>query len=216
MSTEPLGWGYIKTPGDLTARPLTDAEAQQVFAGLTTKGNEIAFGYLHEGCECRAQLMIEHMDAMGIDPGRVWAVSVGKPLAVENPTNPKTTIKWANHTAPTVAVAGAEHGVVVIDPSLSRAGPVTISQWALAMRAHSIEVSEIPLSQAEILNRQTTCALAGRDLDAVIFSLPRGRAPIPERGGSGFVIGPDPREGISTYAHRKILDYLAAESSLRR
>jgi hypothetical protein len=216
MSTEPLGRGYIKTAGDVTARPLTDAEAQQVFAALAAKGNEIAFGYLHEGCECRAQLMNEHMETMGIDPNRVWAVSVHRLLAVENPTNPKTTIKWGNHIAPTVAVAGVEHSVLVIDPSLSKGGPMTVLQWATAMRARAIEVSEVPLSQAEILSRQTTCALAGRDLDAIIFSLARGRAPIPERGGSGFVLGSDPPEGISAYAHRKMLEYLAAESSLRR
>ena len=149
---------------------------------------------------------------MGIDPGRAWAVSVGKPLAVANPVQPKKTIKWGNHTAPTVAVEGAEHAVLVIDPSLSPTGPMTLSQWAGKMKASLIEVSEVPLSQAEILNRQTTRALAGQDLDAIVFSLARGQAPIPERGGSGFVLGPDRAEGVSAYAHRKMIDYLAAGS----
>lgn len=210
MSTKRPGWGCIKTPADAEARPLADVEARQVFAAMAAKEDEIAFAYLHEGCECRAQLMIEHLEAMGIDPGRAWAVSVGKPLTVSNPANPKTTLKWGNHTAPTVAVAGIEHGVLVIDPSLSQTGPMTLLQWAAAMRARSLEVSEEPLSQAEILSRQTTRALAGQELDALVFSLARGQAPIPERGGSGFVLGPDPAEGISAYAHRKMIDYLAA------
>jgi hypothetical protein len=214
MSTKPLGPGCIKTPADAEARPLSDAEAQQVFAAMLAKGEAIAFAYLQEGCECRAQLMIEHMEAMGIDPGRAWALSVGKPLAVVNSINPKTTIKWGNHTAPTVAVEGVEHGLLVIDPSLSPMGPMTLSQWAGAMRAHSIDVSEMPLSQAEILSRQTARALAGQDLDAIIFRLARGQAPIPERGGSGFVLGPDPAEGISAYAHRKMIDYRAARPVL--
>jgi hypothetical protein len=81
------------------------------------------------------------------------------------------------------------------------------------MRARSIEVSEVPLSQAEILSRQTARALTGQDLDAVVFSLARGQAPIPERGGSGFVLGPDPAEGVSAYARRKMIGYLAARSN---
>jgi hypothetical protein len=215
MSSERFRPGYIRTPDDAQPRPLTEAEAQHVFAALAAREDEIAFAYLWEGCECRAQLMIEHMEALGIDPGRTWAVSVGRPLAVANPVQPKKTIKWGNHTAPTVAVDAVEYGVLVIDPSLSRTEPMTLAQWAGMMRARSIEVSEVPLSQAEILSRQTARALAGQDLDAIVFSLARGQAPIPERGGSGFVLGPDPAEGLSAYAHRKMIDYLAARSSLQ-
>jgi len=84
------------------------------------------------------------------------------------------------------------------------------------MRARLIEVSKVPPSHAEILNRQTTRALAGQDLDAIVFSLARGQAPIPERGGSGFVLGPDPAEGISAHAHRTMIDYRAARSNSTR
>jgi len=210
MSNEGFAPGYIKTPADAQPRPLTDAEARQIFAAMAARQDEIAFAYLWEGCECRAQLMIEQLEALGIDPGRAWAVSVGKPLAVANPNQPNKKIKWGNHTAPTVAVEGVEHAVLVIDPSLSPTGPMTISQWAGTMGARMIEISEAPLSQGEILNRQTIRALAGQDLDAIVFSLARGQAPIPERGGSGFVLGPDPAEGISAYARRKMIDYLAA------
>src|SRR5437660_1730857 len=139
MSRQHFRPGCIKTSADARPRPLTEAEARQVFAELAARGQEIAFDYLWEGCECRAQLMIEYLEGRGIDPGRAWAVSVGRPLAVENPAKPTTTIKWGNHTAPTVAVDGVEHGVFILDPSLSRTEPITLVQWAGAMRARSIE-----------------------------------------------------------------------------
>ena len=84
---------------------------------------------------------------------------------------------------------------------------MALSEWAEAMRARSIEISEVPLSQAEILSRQTIRGLAGQDLDAVVFSLKRGQAPIPERGGSGFVIGPDPTEGLESTVSQTGLIY---------
>lgn len=210
MSSQRPEPGAMNQPADAGTRPLTEVEARQVFAAIAAKSDEIAFEYLQEGCECRAQLMIEHLVALGIDPGRAWAVSVGKRLAVQNPANPGTTFKWGNHTAPTIAVEGVEHGVLVIDPSLAPTEPLTIAQWAERMQARAIEVSAVPLSQAEILSRQAARALAGGQLDAVIFRLARGLAPIPERGGTGFVLGADPAEGCSAYAHRKMRDYLAA------
>src|SRR5579883_2902223 len=202
MSSQRLDPGSSKKPAAAEVRPLTEVEARQVFAAIAAKGEEIAFEYLLEGCECRAQLMIEHLEAMGINPGRAWAVSVGKRLVVQNPVNPRTTIKWGNHTAPTIVVEGVEHGVLVIDPSLSPTGPLTLVQWAELMRARAIEVSAVPLTQTEILSRQAARALAGQDLDAIVFRLSCGQAPIPERGGSGFVLGADPPEGCSAYAHR--------------
>jgi hypothetical protein len=140
-----------KKPEGAEPRPLTPEEAIAVFEAMAARSDRIAFLYLHEGCECRAQLMIEQMETMGIDPGRVWALAVGRDLAVPHPTEPHAMIKWRNHTAPTVAVEAVEHGVLVIDPS-TQARPTTLREWAASMRAQSIEVSELPLSQAEILN----------------------------------------------------------------
>src|SRR5438445_412899 len=141
-------------PADAKPRPLTAAEAQAVFEALAGKGDEIAFQYLCEGCECRAQLMIEHMEAMGIDPGRAWALYVGRKLSVPDPMKSDQPITWNNHVAPTVAVEGAPHGVLVIDPSLSQTGPRTLHEWAGAMRARSIEISEMPLTQGQIMDIQ--------------------------------------------------------------
>ena len=56
------------------SEPITQDEAQKVFAAMAAKGDEIAFHILAEGCECRAQLMIENILTMGISPGRAWGV----------------------------------------------------------------------------------------------------------------------------------------------
>jgi Glutaminase len=193
--------GYIKSPVDTQPRPLTLAEAKEVFSAVAARGEHIAFRYLFEGCECRAQLMMEFMETKGIDPGRAWILTVGRDLAIKHPNQPRATIKWRNHTAPTVAVDGVEHGVLVIDPS-TQTKPATIREWALSMRAKAIVVSGVPLSQAEILSRQSAQALRSDELDGIVFTLPRGQAPIPEVGGSGFRIALDPPEGVSAFAHR--------------
>src|SRR5262245_269328 len=183
---------------------LSPEDAQRVFDLLAAKGDEIAFRWLKEGCECRAQLMIEHMQALGIVPGRAWAMSVGRPLSFATGPGPRDRFQWYNHVAPVVQAPGGEFGAWVIDPSLTRAGPLTLSAWASAMRARAIEVSDRPLSQAEILGRQAARALRGQDLDAVVFILELGQPPIPEAGGSGFMIGPDPDEGDSAYARMRM------------
>jgi hypothetical protein len=101
--------------------------------------------------------------------------------------------------APTVTVDGAEHGVLVIDPS-TQAGPAALTDWAASLGARFTEVSNTGLSQAEIMSIQSARALRGQGLDAILFSLRLGEPPIPEMGGSGFRIGPDPATGPSTFA----------------
>jgi hypothetical protein len=196
-------------------QPVTPEKAQQVFDAMAARGHEIAFRWLTEGCECRAQIMIEHIQAMGLLPGRAWAISVGRKLAFPDPNNPRYTYKWENHVAPTLAVAGVECGVVVIDPSLSQTGPLTLAKWAEVVRARAIEVSNTGLPQKEILSLQTARALEGRDLDAMVFYLKLGEAPIPEAGGSGFRIGPDPPQGPSQFSHEKMKEFLAKQRQWR-
>jgi hypothetical protein len=185
------------------AVPLAREEAQNLFEAMAAKRDEIAFDNLAEGCECRAQLMIEHFLAMGIDPGRAWALAVDRPLAFPNPANPRQTFKWHNHTAPTVCVESVEHGVLVIDPS-TQTSPVTAVEWMASMRARAIEVSNRGMSQTGVLQMQSARALRGEGLDAVLFLLELGEPPIPERGGSGFRIGPDPPAGPSTFARTEM------------
>jgi hypothetical protein len=208
--------GYIKRAGDAEPRPLTAAEAQEVFEAMAARGDQIAFQYVRAGCESRAQLMIEYMEQMGIDPGRAWVLSVGRDLVIPDPLQPRGTITWNNHVSPTVAVEGVAHGILVIDPSLSKTEPMTLLDWAAAMRARSIEVSEVPLTQAQILELQSARVTGGgRPLDAILFSLERGTAPLPDVGGSGFRIGADPPEGVSEFAHQQQRKYLELQSRMR-
>jgi hypothetical protein len=131
-----------------------------------------------------------------------------------HPTQPDRSYKWGNHVAPTIAVEGMEHGVLVIDPSISPAGPLHLTDWANALGARSIELSHVGLSQAVILGRQAARALSGQGLDAMVFHLQLGEPPIPELGGSGFCIGPDPPEGASAFARRQMAVYLANDKKL--
>lgn len=209
------GPGNLKRTGDTEPRPLSAVEAQEIFDAMAAKGDQIAFRYLYEGCECRSQLMIEAMVTIGIHPGRAWALSAGRKLSLPDPVNPRRAITWENHTAPTVAVDGVPHGVLVIDPSLSRSGPVTLDVWAGLARARSIEISEVPLTQAQILDLQTARVLGGgQPLDAVIFSLARGIAPVPDVGGSGFRLATDPPEGVSVFAHAEMQELLRRQVQL--
>jgi hypothetical protein len=195
--------------------PLTPEQAREAFDDLAARTDEIAFGYLAEGCECRAQLMIERLQARALIPGRAWAVAVGRLLAFPHPSNPKQTYKWRNHVAPTLAVAGAEHGVLVLDPSLSRVGPLTLLEWAQAMRARKVEVSLVGLTQAEILSRQAARALQGEDLDAVVFCLPLGQPPLVDVGGTGFRIGADPDDGPGAFARSMMPRFLERQKQVR-
>lgn len=183
--------------------PLTQGDAEVIFTAMAAKRDEIAFGNLAEGCECRAQLMIEQLQATGIAPGRAWALAVDRPLAFPNPDNPRQSFKWHNHVAPTVPVESAELRVLVIDPS-TQTGPVSLADWAVSLGARLIEVSTRGLSQEIIMSMQSDRALRGQGLDAILFNLKLGEPPIPELGGFGFRIGPDPPEGPSTFAHAEM------------
>ncbi len=195
---------------------LTLEQAQEAFRAMAALRDEIAFGWLREGCECRAQLMIEHLQEMSLVPGRVWAVSVGRRLTFPHPTPTGRSYKWENHVAPTLSVEGAEHGILVIDPGLSQAGPLTLGDWALAMRVKSFHLSSAGLVEAEILSLHSARALRGEDLDAVLLTLKLGEAPLTNRGGSGFRIGPDPPQGVSAFAHREMRRFLGLQDAPRR
>jgi hypothetical protein len=197
-------------------QPLTPEQAQEVFDALAARGDELCFRWLTEECESRAQLMIEQLLAMGLTPGRAWAMAVGRFLRFPQPDDPRRTYKWQNHVAPTVAVSGAEDGVLILDPSLSPGGPLTLRAWATLLRVRSIEISTVGFSQAEILSRQAARALRGEELDAILFNLRLGEAPIPERGGTGSCIGPDPPAGLSTWARFNLEEIRKSMEQRRR
>jgi len=205
--------GCILTPQDAAPRPLTTAEAQQVFEAMAAKGDRIAFRYLKEGCECRTQLMIEDMMVIGINPGRVWALCVpGKSLVVANPLNPRQPYKWGNHVAPVVAVDGQPYGVLVIDPSLSKTGPMTILEWTGAMKLSAYEMPAGPLSQVEMLALFSERTLKGSELQGFVYVLELGVSPVSDVPGSGFRIATDPPEGVSAFAHAEMQRLLAEQA----
>lgn len=211
----PSGPGCIKTSPDAEPRLLTQAEAEAVFGALAAKGDEISFGYLRAGCESRAHVMMEHMEAMGIDPGRATILTAGRQLAIPDPLNKGKFLPWNNHTAPLVAVEGQPHGLLVIDPALSKTGPMTITEWAGAMRARRLHVSETPLSVAEMSELQTAAGIRGQPIDSFVFLLARGEAPVPELGGSGFRLAADPPNGVSAFAREQMRHYLKLQALLR-
>ncbi len=93
---------------------------------------------------------------------------------------------------------------------------MTLLEWAEAMRARSIEISLETRTQAQILELQTARVTGGgQPLDAILFSLPRGQAPLPDVGGSGFRLGPDPPEGVSLFSHQQQQKYLQLQSKMR-
>jgi hypothetical protein len=202
----PSGPGYIKTSEDADWRPLTQAEAEAVFAAMASKGDKIPFRYLQEGCEVRSQLLIEEMVAMGIDPGRAWALAVpGKALSVPDPFNPRKPIRWGNHTAPTVAIAASLQGIRVIDPSLPGVkGPLTLAEWTAAIKLTAWEMPAKPLSQAEMLNVLAQCTMKGQALEGFVYVVERGVSPVSDVPGSGFRIAADPPEGIPAFVQKEV------------
>jgi len=195
-------------PGNTPRTSLAFEQARNLFDQLAAQGTEVAYRWLRAGCECRAQLMIEKLQLWGVEPWRIWAVAVGRDLMVPAPGSPGKFIRWRNHVAPAVPVDGTPHGLVILDPSLSRSGPLALADWMAAMRVSAFEVAWAGLSQTEILNRQTTLVLQEKALDAMVFCLELNQPPIPEVGGTGFCIGPDPPEGASDYSRKMMKTFL--------
>jgi hypothetical protein len=211
------GPGYIKTPADVEMRPLTQAEAEAVFAAMAARGDKIPWGYIKEGCEVRSQLMIDEMVAMGIDPGRAWALTVpGKTLSVPDPLNPRQRIRWGNHTAPTVALDATRQGLRVIDPSLPGVkGPLTVAEWAAAIKLTVWEMPARPLSQGEMLNLFAQDAVKGQDLQGFVYVVARGVSPVADIPGSGFRIASDPSEGIAAFVHQEAQRLFKEQAKMR-
>ncbi len=179
-------------------------------------GHKIAFKYLKEGCECRSQLMIEEMLAMGIAPGRAWAMAVpGKTLSVPNPLNPKRLIRWHNHTAPVVVLDPTPEGIRVIDPSLPRVrGPLTLGEWAASIGLLAYEMSDQPLSQAEMLSIFAERTRKEQNVHGFVFVVERGVSPVSDIKGSGFRLDVDPPQGVSVFAQARMQDYLKIQAQM--
>jgi hypothetical protein len=113
---------------------LTIEEAKIIFDWMKNQG-DIPFRYTEDGCYARAHLMIKRMQAMGLNPGKIWVMATVNHVFVSTPYGTKMVngVKgelWGYHCAPTVKVRLADGKVqtCVIDPSLCST-PVLAGTW---------------------------------------------------------------------------------------
>jgi len=164
---------------------VTPAIAAALFGAMAARP-DIAFKFPVDGCYARAHLMVELMQAMGLNPGKAWTFqSPGDPLWVNTPNHPAGRVAWGYHVAPTLPVKG-DDGVVrdmLMDPSMF-GHPVTVQEWKDAQH----------------------------DSPTVVQTAP-GVPPIPSRGGSGYWPGPDPVEGPDAHAKETMEQYKMYEGT---
>jgi hypothetical protein len=131
----------------------SDLTAEQVFARMAALGHDgsadpITFHCPQGSCQARAQVMVEHLQQMGLSPSKAWAMAAamllqqpldGYPTDALRPVNEQGTplineqgapTLWSFHVAPALEVQTPTGGRqrMVIDPSLSR-GPLSLQEW---------------------------------------------------------------------------------------
>lgn len=118
---------------------ITVEQARAAFAWMKEQ-DDIAFRYVQDGCYARAHLMIKRLQAMGLAPGKVWALAGEGGMYVETPYGEheiagRKVQKWGWHCAPSLKVRTADGNLItcVIDPSLFD-GPVSLETWKKALR----------------------------------------------------------------------------------
>jgi hypothetical protein len=154
----------------------SDLTAEQVFARMAALGHPgsvdpITFHCPQGACQARAQVMVEHLQQMGLSPRKAWAMSealglqqplTGYPAQALRPVNEQGTpllneqgkvTLWSFHVAPAVEAEtlGGERQMMVLDPSLSR-GPLRLEAWHGLVRTPAGPNSRLltPLGQAPI------------------------------------------------------------------
>jgi hypothetical protein len=90
--------------------------------------NDIAFGYLRDGCYARTHLMCRAFQDMGLSPKKAWVYETAAELYAELPDGRYMHCDW--HVAPVLSVQMPDGKVedLVFDPGLFD-GPVTFLQW---------------------------------------------------------------------------------------
>jgi hypothetical protein len=173
-----------------TAGAVSYKKAQEVFRWMASQ-RDIPFRYPVDGCYARAHIMIRRMQKNGFRPAKVWAFAPTKsePLYVRTGLRLYPEVTWGYHVAPVIRVQ-LKNGTqqwFVIDPSLFKNGPVTVSQWRDRQRPKS-----------------------GRSPIIKVTRL--GESPIPGvRGCTGYSPAPDPREGADAHAVKLMRRYKTYE-----
>lgn len=112
---------------------LTQQEAQKRFDKFKSR-EDIPWDYPHDCCYNRAHVMAKELQAEGVDVCKVWNYAppptIGSPLRVSTPNDPRGYVEWSYHVAPTVPVMDPQGKVsrMVIDPSITGT-PITPDQW---------------------------------------------------------------------------------------
>jgi RHS repeat-associated protein len=195
---DPTGhYGCIVEDGDEVCREnfpddqsLSLEEAQELF-DLMAGQDDIAFGYLADGCYARAHLMAQRMAERGIEVRKVWTFPEPEAEWISVDVSGFPDEGWRYHVAPTVSVI-QEDGTVqrmVIDPSLFDS-PVTIEEW-VGVQKNVVEVVEKRPDEP----------------------------PNPEswyhtgvmQGGSGYMPGRDPNGGPDAHARMRMAEYKQKE-----
>ena len=125
--------------------------------------------------------MVQRLLDKGLASTKVWAfaASTADLLWLECPEHPDGRVQWAYHVAPVLLVRGPNGSAreMAFDPILFSA-PVTLEEWRNALH----------------------------DTPTVVQTA-LGRAPLQERGGSGYWPAPDPIEGLDVHARETLEDY---------
>jgi hypothetical protein len=134
FTDKPVGATKQACPVGSRAAPLSEAQAQRVFAELAAM-KHIPFDYPDDCCYSRAHEMCRIMQQQGVDCRKVWNYGHGlsskeASLTVETPNHPSGQVRWLYHVAPVVGVRGNEGETkdMVLDPSMFDR-PVDVQQW---------------------------------------------------------------------------------------
>lgn len=161
FSTDPPESPVQSCPQDSCA--ISPERAQEVFDRLAANPN-IPFDYPPDCCYARATEMVQMMDEMGVESGKVWTyASPGRALVPMTPGNQPVRfppnrrgeqVKWGYHVAPTVDVVQPDGSVrkMVMDPSLT-SGPVTIEEWNRIMSGPGSGISHTATTANDVWYR---------------------------------------------------------------
>lgn len=162
---------------DLSSLKVYDySTIKQVFDSISTSSN-IEFNFPQGGCQQRAQIMSMFLSKkFKIEHDRVWLfapVNLDKndsrtlTIADKNGLSPDNKISWNYHVAPVVLVKqNNKIDTLVIDPSIDRSQPITLSNWMRSIGNSNISKYTFLKSEFYFFNVQ--CCDANNNLLSVI------------------------------------------------
>lgn len=131
-----------ETPDSISTKAALTISEVLAFFDEIADDPQMAFNYMNEGCQARAQLMGKRAQEKNIpDIKRAWAFGVGKSLKVTMPNG--RTHGWPHHVALAVPVKLDDDKIedFVFDPGIFD-GPVNVAEWGETMGAdlHTMDV----------------------------------------------------------------------------